>query len=103
MVRVSCLKFCLRTPNIFHWYGSLIGSYGCFVDYGTCAACTIHRALLAAIAWFGGFCFGFTQASVVVVDNSFHVWGATVTNFNRVSVEYFMEFLVSRKMLVDQC
>ena len=102
MVRVSCLKFCLRTPNIFHWYGSLIGSYGCFVDYGTCAACTIHRALLAAIAWLAGFCFGFTKASVMVVDDGFYVWGATIADFNCISVEYFVEFMVGWEMCVYQ-
>ena len=57
---------------------------------------------MAAIAWFGGFYFRFTKASVVVVDDGFHVWGATVADFDCISVEYFMEIMVGWEMFVYQ-
>ena len=36
------------------------------------------------------------------VDGSFHVWHAAVADFHGVHIEDFVEFVGSRKMLVDK-
>ena len=102
MVGVSEFKFVFGATDVVHCF-AIIRANGRPIHDSACATLTIHWTLLpAAVAGFRCNLSVFAQVSIVAVDNGFHIWSATVTDFNCISIEDFAVLVVRRKVLGDE-
>lgn len=106
VVSISILErwFTYSLVNFFTVVGEICRDRG-FVQNIWCSALTRHGAFVGVLAiaisrgqWL---CF-FQDLLVVGVDAGLHAWHASVTNFNCLAIEYFVQRVVRREMEIQE-
>ena len=95
-------KFAFRATDIFSAFAPTFWNSCCFVHYSGSTAFAIHRASVTAVARFRSARVRFAEGSIVTRDDGFHVRCATVTNFDSISIEDFVESVVGGEVLIDK-
>ena len=95
-------EFAFRATDIFLAFASIFWNSCSFVYYSSSTAFTIHRASVATVALFRSAWVRFAEGSIVTRDYGFHVRCATVTNFDSISIEDFVESIVDGEVLIDK-